>query len=76
MKKQSKFGKWMSLKEKVNAKSTNPPFVKEGDIWWINIGQNIGFEICGKGSAFLRPVIILKKLSKKIFLCDSRNYKE
>ena len=31
------------------------------------IGKNIGYEQYGKGVEFLRPVIVLKKLSKYLF---------
>ena len=33
----------------------------------MSIGQNIGFEQYGKGELFLRPVLVLKKLSKHTF---------
>ena len=32
------------------------------------MGENVGIEINGKGKRFLRPVLILKKLSKNGFL--------
>jgi mRNA interferase MazF len=44
------------------------PFFKEGEIWWCGIGLNIGREIFGKGTHFIRPVIVLKKLNKDSFL--------
>ncbi len=40
----------------------------ERGIWWANLGQNIGSEVHGKNIAFERPVIILKKFSKRSFL--------
>ena len=49
--------------EKLHAKEYQPPYVNEGDIWWISIGENIGSEINGKSKLFSRPVIILKKLA-------------
>ena len=37
-------------------------------IWWCSVGTNVGAEICGKGKTRNRPVLILKKLSKRLFL--------
>lgn len=37
-------------------------------MWFIAIGENIGFEQNGKGEEFLRPVIVYKKFSKNVFL--------
>ena len=30
---------------------------RQGEIWFVSIGQNIGYEVYGKGENFLRPVI-------------------
>ena len=35
-----------------------------GEIWWCATGENIGYEINGKGYKFARPVLILKITSK------------
>jgi mRNA interferase MazF len=64
----NKFFTWFHLKPKLNIKKHKPPFVKEGEIWWIYTGENIGTEISGKGSTFSRPAIIYKKLSQYTFL--------
>lgn len=40
----------------------------DGEIWWCNIGENVGSEICGKGKDFLRPVLVINKLSKYNFI--------
>ena len=39
-----------------------------GEIWWCQIGVNVGDEEDGKGDKFMRPVLIFRKLSKNIFL--------
>jgi UDP-N-acetylbacillosamine transaminase len=57
------FDTWNELKKKTNI-SQQPLYFKEGDIWWIKIGKNIGVEILGKGENFLRPVFVLKKVNK------------
>ncbi len=41
---------------------------KEGELWWCRVGVNIGVEIYGKGSGFVRPVLIFKKFSEESFL--------
>lgn len=56
----SDFDEWNILKKKVNQKELFPP-VKEGEIWWCHLGQNIGIESFGKGRNFSRPILITKK---------------
>ena len=34
----------------------------------MRMGLNIGYEQDGKGEDFLRPVLILKKFNKRVFL--------
>ena len=41
---------------------------KERDILFISVGLNIGYEQFGKGSDFLRPVLVYKKFNKRTFL--------
>ena len=54
---------WNNLKKSVSSKEHKPPFVSERDLWWVNVGENVGSEINGKSDQFSRPVIIFKKLS-------------
>ena len=61
------FDKWNEVKKKL-AKKDNKIYFKERDVFWASIGINIGFEQNGKGEIFSRPVLILKKYSKDIFL--------
>lgn len=58
-----RFFEWIELKKKLHFKAFPPPYVNEKDIWWVSLGENVGFEINGKSSLFSRPVIVLKKLS-------------
>ena len=61
------FDSWNEKKKKLD--SSNKKFLfKEGDIWWCSVGVNIGKESCGKGRNFLRPVLVLKKLSNHGFI--------
>lgn len=57
---------WHNLKNKLNNRQKLPSF-KERQIWWCNIGENIGSEENGKGSLYSRPVLIIKKLNNKLF---------
>jgi len=63
-----RFLAWIGVKEKIHFKNTKPPYFKEGEIWWVYIGENVGVEINGKGSKFARPALVYKKLSQHAFL--------
>jgi mRNA interferase MazF len=54
---------WMAVKASVNNNLARPVGFKPRDIWICSIGENIGFEEDGKGSLFVRPVLILKAFS-------------
>jgi mRNA interferase MazF len=58
---------WFPQKKQLD-KRNNPPSFKEREVWWCQIGVNVGYEIFGKGKSFTRPVLILKKYSKLTFL--------
>jgi mRNA interferase MazF len=63
------FDKWNEFQKSIDAKiEENRLFFAEGDIWWVHLGLNIGFESNGKDDEFIRPVIILKKHNKYTFL--------
>lgn len=59
---------WIGLKETLHANNPKPPLVKQRELWWISLGENIGSEINGKSGLFSRPGIILKKLSHSFYL--------
>ncbi len=42
--------------------------IREGEIWWCAIGENVGVEINGKSKVFSRPILVFKKLSRFGFL--------
>lgn len=58
---------WHKLKKKTENKSSVKYFHPR-EIWFARLGENIGYEQNGKGTYFLRPVIVLKKFNKDIFL--------
>lgn len=64
---EKKFNKWNQQKKRLHFKG-GCPNIKNGEIWWCGIGQNIGVEINGKSDLFLRPVIVYQILGKYSFL--------
>ena len=63
----SVFYNWNKLKIKIHF-SEQKKYFKQGEIWWCNVGQNVGVEINGKSEIFSRPVLIYKKFSTESFL--------
>ena len=61
------FNGWIKIKEHIHFKKSLRT-TNEGEVWWCRIGENVGSEICGKGKDFLRPVLIVYKLSKYNFI--------
>jgi hypothetical protein len=61
------FDLWNTQKKNINNQIKNP-FFHEREVWFIKIGENIGYEENGKGDKFLRPILIYKKFSKNTFL--------
>lgn len=62
------FDRWIAKKKEYHYRKTIPPLFKERDIWWMSIGVNVGFEEDGKNSNFVRPVLIVKKFNRELFL--------
>ena len=58
---------WHQLKSEINKFDKLPTF-KEREIWWCSIGINVGHEADGKNRYFNRPVIIIRKFNKFLFL--------
>lgn len=54
------FDTWNVIKKGVQEKNW-PLFVKERDVWYTQLGVNIGNEEDGKGTTFKRPVLVAKK---------------
>jgi mRNA interferase MazF len=61
------FNDWNEVKKKID-RNQKPPFFNEREIWWCNIGLNIGSEIYGKGQTFTRPILIIRKFSQNSLL--------
>lgn len=61
------FEEWIKIKENVHFTGRIPD-IREGEVWWCAIGENVGVEINGKSDVFSRPVLVMKKLSRYGFL--------
>lgn len=61
-----RFPEWIKVKAKLH-KVGRTPHIKEGEIWWCAVGENVGVEINGKGVNFARPVLVFKKLNRYYF---------
>ena len=61
------FDEWNELKKELQL-GKSMPMITEGDIWWCDIGINVGIEIDGKSKQFSRPVLIYKKLGIQGFI--------
>ena len=68
MKTEKDFLLWHKEKYKINNKSIDKVYFRERDIWFCRIGINIGYEEDGKGDYFLRPVIVMKKINRNLFI--------
>ena len=62
------YSEWAPLKCRIHNGGRFRTF-SEGQIWRCVTGENVGVEINGKGSCFLRPVFALKKNSRLGFIC-------
>ncbi len=62
------FDKWIEKKKEYHFQENPPPQFKENDIWWTSIGVNVGYEEDGKHDKFIRPVLVLKKFNRELFL--------
>ena len=61
------FDSWNNIKKDMHQNKNRVHF-RQGEIWFVSIGQNIGYEVYGKGEKFLRPVVIFRKINKNTFL--------
>jgi mRNA interferase MazF len=62
-----KLQQWSSVKQ-ITEENHKKVYFKERDIFWLKVGENIGFEQNGKGDKFQRPVLVLKRYNDDMFL--------
>lgn len=61
------YSDWNRLKINLDKREFSGNF-SEREVWWCSLGANIGDEEDGKNKLFERPVLVLKKYSKALFL--------
>lgn len=61
------FDIWNEQKKYINQERIEG-FFQERDVVWCSVGKNVGFEQDGKGSDFRRPVLVVKKFNRHVFL--------
>ncbi len=59
------FDTWNRRKQIIQNTSI-PPGYKEREVWWAQLGVNVGDEEDGKGRYFSRPALIIKGFSKNL----------
>ncbi len=63
------FDKWNPVKKATDAADEESRlFFRDGDIWWVRLGVNVGYETDGKNREFTRPVLVVKKYNQYSFL--------
>ncbi len=60
-----KFDQWNSVKKKVE--DTPHSYFHEREVFYARVGENVGFEQCGKGTDFERPILVFKKFNGFVF---------
>ena len=58
---------WNEVKINLNLHSGRQN-IREGQIYWAGVGQNVGEEMFGKGDSYTRPVLVFRKLSRFRFM--------
>ncbi len=61
------FDKWNKLKKDLHQRESKNNF-REGEVWWCSFGLNVGFEEDGKNLLYERPVLVIRKFSKELFI--------
>lgn len=64
---QKDFAGWAKVAEEVEKRERKTD-IKQGAIYWANLGVNIGSELVGKGNDFSRPVLVLEKFNQRMVL--------
>lgn len=61
------FDLWNNVKKHLDINTINK-YPKHKDVWMCHLGKNIGFEQNGSGSEFQRPVLVVKKITNRLFV--------
>lgn len=63
---EEEYNNWNNIKKEIAIERITVGF-KNRDIFYMNMGKNIGFEQDGKGENFVRPVVVVKGFNKNMF---------
>jgi mRNA interferase MazF len=61
-----RFDEWNTVKKHLHTRIQKSFYIKEREIWFTKMGENIGFEENGK-LQFNRPVLVVKKVGNLFF---------
>lgn len=61
------FDEWNEVKKDVDNHKNKKVGFKTRDIFYMNMGENIGFEQNGKGENFVRPIVVFKVFNRDMF---------
>lgn len=64
---QKDFAGWAKVAEEVEKRERKTD-IKQGVIYWADLGATIGSELVGKGDDFSRPVLVLEKFNQRMVL--------
>ena len=69
------FDRWNEIKKATDAADEGARlYFREGEVWWVRLGHNVGYEANGKSREFTRPVVVLKKVQPILIPCASAHY--
>ena len=60
------FDRWNEHKKILDASPAPRVYVHERELWFANLGTNIGFEQDGRGDESLRPILVLRKFNNEV----------
>ncbi len=65
---EQEFDIWNNKKKELSkSEDVLDVFPKEGEVWMVVMGKNIGFEQNGSGENFVRPGLVVKRFNNHMF---------
>ncbi|MDQ7008760.1 MAG: type II toxin-antitoxin system PemK/MazF family toxin [Candidatus Gracilibacteria bacterium] len=62
------FDSWGKVKKNIDKKERNNFHIRPKEVWYVNMGKNIGYESNGKSGNFERPVLVLNRIGTMFFI--------
>lgn len=63
---QEVYDQWNIIKQELQYRNTF--LTKRGEVFWANVGLNVGVEMNGKSDNFKRPILIIKVFNQDMVL--------